>query len=67
MDPVCLNIFHKEIYMVNEVSTAITSMTTVVGNVFSLLTGNAILMLFVGASVLGAGIGLVRRLSKGRV
>lgn len=51
-------------------STAITSgistVTEVTGSVWTLMTGNPLVMVFVGAALLGVGIGIIRKLTKGR-
>lgn len=41
-----------------EILAAMTDITTVVGNVFSIITGNALLTFFCGCGVLAAGIGV---------
>lgn len=51
-------------------STAITSgvstITELTGNVWTLMTGNPLVMVFVGAALLGCAIGIIRKLTKGR-
>lgn len=41
--------------------TAITTVTTVVGNVFTVMTGNAYLTFLLAASVVGIGIGIFQQ------
>ncbi|MTR36534.1 hypothetical protein GMD83_10675 [Pseudoflavonifractor sp. BIOML-A7] len=41
-----------------------TNLTTLVGNVFTTITSNAYLSLFLAASLLGLGIGLFRKFKK---
>lgn len=43
------------------VITAISSVTTVVGNVFTVMTGNAYLTFLLAASCVGVGISIFRR------
>lgn len=51
-------------------STAITSgistVTDTVASVWTLMTGNPLVMVFVGASLLGVAVGIIRKLTKGR-
>ncbi|MBR1749609.1 MAG: hypothetical protein IJ740_01825 [Ruminococcus sp.] len=42
----------------------VETITTVFGNVWSLITGNPLALAFVGASLLGAALGLFRRLKR---
>jgi len=44
------------------VTGAISEVVTVIGEVFTALTGNALLVFFLAASVLGVGIGMFKRL-----
>lgn len=41
-----------------------STLTTLVGDVFTLMTANPLLTLFLASSVIGIGIGLFRRLRK---
>lgn len=54
-----------------ETTTAVTSgvntIVDLVSQVWTLMTGNPLVMTFVGAALIGVAIGLVRRLTKGRV
>lgn len=48
--------------------TAITTVTTLMGNVFDVMTGNAYLTVLLAASLVGVGIGIfrsIRRASRG--
>lgn len=53
-----------------ESGTAITSgvstITSLVSDVWTLMTGNPLVMVFVGAALLGVAIGIIRKLTKGR-
>lgn len=40
------------------VTTAMTTCTTIMGNVFTTITDNAVACVFLGFSLLGAGVGL---------
>ena len=54
--------------MVDDVSitSGVTTITDVVGSVWTLMTSNPLVMVFVGAGLLGVGIGIVRKLTKGK-
>lgn len=41
---------------------AMTTLTTLLGNVFDVMTANPLLTLFLAASVLGLGIGMFRKI-----
>lgn len=41
-----------------------STITTMVGDVFSLITGNALLCVFAAAGLLGVGISIFRRLKR---
>lgn len=51
-------------------TTAITSgvatITDLVSQVWTIMTGNPLVMVFVGASLLGVAIGVIRKLTKGK-
>ena len=51
-------------------TTAITSgvsiITDLVSQVWAIMTGNPLVMVFVGASLLGVAIGVIRKLTKGK-
>lgn len=44
------------------VTTAMATCTTIVGNVFDVITGNAVAAVFLAFSLLGAGVGLWRKI-----
>lgn len=46
------------------VSTAVTAVTGIIGNVVTLIGGNPLLMMFAVVPVIGAGVGLFRRLAR---
>ena len=48
------------------ITSGITTITSVVSQVWTTMTGNPLVMAFVGASLLGVGIGVVRKLTKGK-
>ena len=45
------------------ITSGITTITSVVSQVWTTMTGNPLVMAFVGASLLGVGIGVVRKLN----
>lgn len=50
----------------NTITSGITTITDLVSQVWTLMTGNPLVMVFVGASLLGVAIGIIRKLTKGR-
>ena len=48
------------------ITRGITTITSVVSQVWTTMTGNPLVMAFVAASLLGVGIGVVRKLTKGK-
>ncbi len=48
------------------ITSGISTITEVVGSVWTLMTSNPLVMVFVGAGLLGVGIGIIRRLTKGK-
>lgn len=46
------------------VTAAVSTVTTLVGDVFDLITGNPLLVTFVAIGLVGAAIGLFRRLKR---
>ena len=48
------------------ITSGLSTVTDVVSQVWTLMTGNPLIMVFVGASLLGVGIGIIRRLTKGK-
>ena len=53
-------------YLVDDVSitSGLSTVTSVFGEVWSLMTGNPLIMVFVGASLIGVGVGVFRKLRK---
>lgn len=49
------------------VTSGVSTIVDLVSQVWTLMTGNPLIMAFVGAALLGVAIGIVRRLTKGRV
>lgn len=50
----------------NTITSGVTTITELVSQVWTLMTGNPLVMVFVGASLLGVAIGIIRRLTKGK-
>ena len=48
------------------ITSGVSTITEVVGSVWTLMTSNPLVMVFVGAGLLGVGIGIIRRLTKGK-
>ena len=48
------------------ITSGVSTITTLVGDVWSLMTGNPLVMVFVGAALLGVAVGIIRKLTKGR-
>lgn len=48
------------------ITSGISTITSVVGDVWTMMLNNPLVMIFVGATILGAAIGLIRKLCKGR-
>ncbi len=48
------------------ITSGVSTITTLVGDVWTLMTGNPLVMVFVGAALLGVAIGIIRKLTKGR-
>lgn len=53
-------------YLVEDASitSGLSTVTSVFGEVWSLMTGNPLIMVFVGASLIGVGVGVFRKLRK---
>lgn len=45
------------------VTTAVTSVTGIIGDVVALIAGNPLLMMFAVVPIIGSGIGLFKRLA----
>lgn len=48
------------------ITSGVSTITELVGQVWTLMTGNPLIMVFVGAALLGVAIGIIRRLTKGK-
>lgn len=49
------------------ITSGVATITELVGQVWTLMTSNPLVMVFVGASLLGVAICIIRKLTKGRV
>lgn len=49
---------------ISAVTGGLSTLTTVVTEVFSMITGNALLVVFAAAGLLGVGISIFRRLKR---
>lgn len=61
MNGVALTLFTEN---ENSITSGVSTVTDVFGSVWTLLTSNTLCMVFVGASLLGVGIGLFRKLKR---
>ncbi len=50
----------------NVITSGVSTITNLVSQVWTLMTSNPLVMVFVGASLLGVAIGLIHRLTRGR-
>lgn len=48
------------------ITSGVTTITDLVSQVWTIMTGNPLVMVFVGASLLGVAIGVIRKLAKGK-
>ena len=48
------------------ITSGVTTITDLVSQVWTLITGNPLVMVFVGASLLGVAVGVIRKLTKGK-
>lgn len=48
------------------ITSGVSTVTELVGSVWTLMTSNPLVMVFVGASLLGVAVGIIRKLTKGR-
>lgn len=48
------------------ITSGVSTITDLVSQVWTLMTGNPLVMVFVGASLLGVAIGVIRKLTKGK-
>lgn len=48
------------------ITSGVTTIIDLVSQVWTIMTGNPLVMVFVGASLLGVAIGVIRKLTKGK-
>lgn len=48
------------------ITSGVTTITDLVSQVWTIMTGNPLVMVFVGTSLLGVAIGVIRKLTKGK-
>lgn len=48
------------------ITSGVSTITELVSSVWTIMTGNPLVMAFVGASLLGVAIGVIRKLTKGK-
>lgn len=48
------------------ITSGVTTITDLVSQVWTIMTGNPLVMVFVGASLLGVAVGVIRKLTKGK-
>lgn len=48
------------------ITSGVSTITDLVSQVWTIMTGNPLVMVFVGASLLGVAIGVIRKLTKGK-
>ena len=48
------------------ITSGVTTITDLVSQVWTIMTGNPLVMVFVGSSLLGLAIGVIRKLTKGK-
>ncbi|WP_418630541.1 hypothetical protein [Ruminococcus sp.] len=48
------------------ITSGVSTITDLVSQVWAIMTGNPLVMVFVGASLLGVAIGVIRKLTKGK-
>lgn len=48
------------------ITSGVTTITDLVSQVWSIMTGNPLVMVFVGATLLGVAVGVIRKLTKGK-
>lgn len=51
----------------NTVTSGVSTITSLVSDVWTMMVNNPLILAFVGAALLGAAIGVIRKLTKGRV
>ncbi|WP_164489225.1 hypothetical protein [Ruminococcus sp. Marseille-P6503] len=55
-----------EILAESTITGGVSTITDLVSQVWTIMTGNPLVMVFVGTSLLGVAIGVIRKLTKGR-
>lgn len=48
------------------ITSGVSTITDLVSQVWTIMTSNPLVMVFVGASLLGVAIGVIRKLTKGK-
>ena len=48
------------------ITSGVTTITDLVSQVWTIMTGNPLVMVFVGASLLGVAVGVIHKLTKGK-
>ena len=48
------------------ITSGVTTITDLVSQVWTIMTSNPLVMVFVGASLLGVAVGVIRKLTKGK-
>lgn len=48
------------------ITSGVSTITDLVSQVWTIMTGNPLVMVFVGASLLGVAVGIIRKLTKGK-
>lgn len=48
------------------ITSGVATITDLVSQVWTIMTGNPLVMVFVGASLLGVAVGVIRKLTKGK-
>lgn len=48
------------------ITSGMSTLTSIVSSVWTTMTGNPLVMVFVAGSLLGVGIGVIRKLTKGK-
>lgn len=48
------------------ITSGVSTITDLVSQVWTLMTSNPLVMVFVGASLLGVAVGVIRKLTKGK-
>lgn len=48
------------------ITSGVSTITSLISSVWTIMTGNPLVMVFVGASLLGCAVGVIRKLTKGK-